>query len=282
MLAKARYKLLATTAGILSLAVSAGSVDAAPSLRELQDIDPGVALQEKLATQRTMASLREAAISYGSRGGLAYQAELIRAKTERLADEFDMLYEFESLMYAGPSNLLILPPVISQIEGNLAISNEGNTASLAAAEYRVVKQGRIVSQSPDWRSYLYRTYPDPEKPSMLLRPKTKTERTKWKEWVAEGWAAGIEHANLTYELDHARLLRDIQGIGLYRILLKEGKANQLHLEVHDQEVLVDGSMMRVGDRVVNIVQQSTFNGDIEAWTPVILGRESMRPIGRRK
>lgn len=248
------------------------------SLEDLLTVPTQKEMGEILKTD--FSSLQEAAESYGAKGGRIYQMQRIQKKLDSMQAEYDALYNFENLALIGPSGFLIIPPVVTIIEGTVSVADEGQAASYALMEYQIVSPAKITGVAPDWRTYLYEPIEQLAPPAHASLPKNKSQLEIWKQFVRKGWENGIRQANLSFELNHSRLIRDLEGIALFKQLVMEKKVHEIHVAVLDQDTVIDGNSMRVGDRAIRIVQNGAFNPATDQWKPIVIYREAAEP--RRK
>lgn len=68
---------------------------------------------------------KEAALSYGARGGLAWRTWHIRDELETRARYMDRVFDFRQLVIPAPSGLLIEPPIISEAIDAMIINANG-------------------------------------------------------------------------------------------------------------------------------------------------------------
>lgn len=270
-------------------------------LKDLQEVRKGHALIEGMAAQedglsaavaeeKDLAlkirrdSMREAALSFGARGGLAWRTKQIMDELQRNAPAMDRVYNFRRLLIKAPSNMFIEPPIISEALNNFLVSPEGDEAAVSDTVYQIARQARIVSAPREWRQYLERTWDDIQPPPNILLPENDAERKAWRVWVREGWQAGIAQANETFQADLNRLIADFEGQVRYRILLTQNKVSipyatledrgisgtQTETQIGNRPVNVT-TEMRVGDRAIRITQPVTLRPDYasEQWEPPI-------------
>lgn len=241
-----------------------------PSLSELENL-PRVNLPDDEKTGLPFdirgEAIREAALSYGARGGLAWRTYAIRKELDARAASMDKIFDFRHLLIAAPSGLLIEPPVISESENALLIETSGTEAAVADRIYDIAVDARIVSAPRSWRNYLERDWGDVTPPPDILRPKDEEERQKWIERVREGWALGIEQADLIFQDDLNALTSDYQGMVRYRMLLTQGMVTPPYALQVDRGVTGGGRKMRVGDRAVQITGLPELVPGSESWQP---------------
>ncbi|HYD18805.1 MAG TPA: type IV secretory system conjugative DNA transfer family protein [Patescibacteria group bacterium] len=225
-------------------------------------------LGKPMSLDLRMEAQREAALSYGARGGLAKRTYQI---TERLRDyepTFDKVYNFRALLIKAPSGLMIEPPIVKESLDALAISDGGNEAAVADQIVKISKQAKIVTAPRDWRGYLsfaYETEIPP--PPRVLWPKDDKEQVRWNEWVRQGWDAGYAQGEQIFETNLAQLSADYDGMVRYRMLLAEGKISQPYALQEDRGVTGGRNEMRVGDRALRITGPSQFLTGADLWKP---------------
>ena len=240
-----------------------------PSLSELQNIP-----KENRITDDAMPldirkdAQREAALSYGARGGLAWRTYHIRQELDTRADYMDKVFDFRQLLIPAPSGLLIEPPIISEQLDAMIIDASGLEAAVADQVLNISRNARIVSAPRTWRAYLERSWGEVTPPPDILRPNNKEERELWKAAVAEGWEAGVEQANEIFQTDLNKLTADYKGMVRYRMLLTQGMVSPPYALQKDRGVTGGGNEMRVGDRSVAITGLPELKTQYQEWLPV--------------
>lgn len=212
-------------------------------------------------------AMREAALSYGARGGLAWRTYNIRAEMETRARYLDKVFDFRQLLIAAPSGLLIEPPIIAESMDAMVIEQGGQNAAVADRIYNIGRTARIVSTARNWRIYLERQWGTVSPPPDILLPTTKEDQKKWDEWFEEGWKAGMEQADEIFQADLNKLTADYQGMVRYRTLLAQGMVSPPSALQVDRGVTGGGNEMRVGDRAVSITGQPALQTETEEWSP---------------
>lgn len=239
-------------------------------LTDLENVQPENSDDNKTGLPLNIRNdaMKEAALSYGARGGLAWRTFMIRKSMDRRSAYMDKVFDFRSLLIPAPSGLLIEPPVISEQDNALLIGTGGNAAAVADKVYDINKNARIVSAPRHWRNYLEREWGDITPPPDLLRPRTDEERRKWKEWVRIGWKKGVEQADEIFAGDLDQLTSDYRGMVRYRMLLTQGMVTPPYAVQTDRGVTNTGGSMRVGDRQVQITGMPGFNtAGSQGWNP---------------
>ncbi len=244
-----------------------------PSLETLQNIPDSKSFKmdkadpEALLLNIRADAIKEAALSYGARGGLALRTFEIRNELIQREGYLDKIYDFRSLLIQAPSGLLIEPPIVSESIDALNIEGRGQEAAVADRILNININSRIVSAPRNWRGYLEREWGIVIEPPDLLRPRNKEERINWRKYVAEGWAQGIEQANSIFQEDLNRLTADFNGMIRYRKLLNQGMVSLPFALQTDRGVTGGGDEMRIGDRAVQITGLPELIPSSEQWQP---------------
>ena len=212
-------------------------------------------------------ALKEAAISYGARAGLAKKTREIRESIHKKAAVLDQLYNFNRLLIPAPSGLLIEPPIISEGENATLIEDGGQTAAVADRIYNINRNARIVSTPRTWRAYLERDWGEVELPPQILFPRTDEERKIWIDALTKGWEEGLKQADEIFQADLNKLVADFSGMIRYRKLLAQGIVSAPFALQVDRGVTGGGDEMRVGDRAVEITGPSQLMTEAFEWHP---------------
>lgn len=212
-------------------------------------------------------ALREAAISFGARGGLAWRTFYIRRELETRTASLDKVYDFRQLLIPAPSGLYIEPPIINESINAMLIESGGQQAAVSDRFYNIVNNAEIVSAPRTWRTYLEREWGVVDPPPDILRPENDEERKLWIEWVLQGWDQGVLQANEIFQDDLNLLMADFQGMVRYRMLLSQGMVSPPYALQVDRGVTGDGKEMRVGDRAVQITGVPELITGSDQWQP---------------
>ena len=222
---------------------------------------------DQVGLQIRVDALREAALSYGARGGLASRTFEIQRRLAEYETSLGRAFNFSRLLVAAPSGLLIEPPVVSEAQRAVLVNAGGQAAAVADRVYRINRVARIVTAARNWRLYLERDWGKVDPPPGLLLPRDDNERTEWRQWIKEGWEAGVTQAEETFEADLDRLTNDFVGMVRYRELLAQGMISPPYALNEDRGVTGGGAEMRVGDRGVAITGPSALIPRSDKWTP---------------
>lgn len=277
---KAPLKLYALTALTVSLLVgspSLASVDmqdsafspAPPTLKEIENIEREneVIGETGMPLDIRFEAIKEAAISYGARAGLASRTYEIRQEIYRQEAYLDKVYDFQRLLIPAPSGFLIEPPIVSEAVNATLVDFDGQQAAVSDRIYNIINNARIVSAARNWRSYVEREWGAVEAPPDILRPENYEEREIWIEQVRIGWEQGILQANEVFQEDLNLLNADFQGMIRYRILLSQGMISPPYALQVDRGITGDGDEMRIGDRAVQITGVPELMTGFDAWQP---------------
>lgn len=239
-----------------------------PVLKDLQEqkVGEGQKQETVMGLQIRNDALREAALSYGARGGLASRTFEIQRRLAEHDASLTKVFNFSRVLIAAPSGFLIEPPIVSEAQRATLVNNGGQQAVVADRVYRINKAARIVTAARDWHLYLEREWGRVDAPPALLLPKDYDERKQWRELVTEGWNAGIAQAEETFESDLDRMTNDFIGMVRYRELLAQGMISSPYAMHEDRGVTGGGSEMRVGDRGVAITGPSVLIPRSDTWT----------------
>jgi defect-in-organelle-trafficking protein DotC len=210
-------------------------------------------------------AVREAALSYGARGGLAYRTFEIQRRLAEYDTSLSKTYDFKRLLIAAPSGLLIEPPIVSEAQQAVLVNAGGQAAAVADRIYRINRVARIVTASRNWHLYLERDWGRVDPPPAILLPKTEEERTAWAAYIKQGWDAGVKQANETFETDVDLLTNDFVGMVRYRELLAQNMISPPYALSDNRGVTGGGNEMRVGDRGVTITGQSALIPKVNTW-----------------
>ena len=239
-----------------------------PILHDLQEpkaSESSAAKTEELGLQIRNDALREAALSYGARGGLAYRTFEIQRRLAEYDTNLTKVFNFERLLIAVPSGLLIEPPIVSEAQRAVLVNGGGQQAAVADRVYRINRVARIVTAPRNWRLYMERDWGVVDPPPSLLLPRSEDERKLWRKLVTEGWNAGVQQAEETFEADLDRMTGDFVGMVRYRELLAQGMISAPYALHQDRGVTGGGSEMRIGDRELAITGPSSLISRSEKW-----------------
>lgn len=223
--------------------------------------------EDTLPIDIRMDAIKEAAISFGARGGLAKRTYQIREELKLRSRYLDKVFDFDLLLISAPSGLLIEPPIITESMNSMLVDIDGQTAAVSDKIYNIIRNARIVSAPRTWRIYLEREWGEVIPPPDILVPQNDEERDVWVEHVEKGWKHGWQQADEIFKSDLARLESDFQGMIRYRMLLAQGMVSPPYALQIDRGITGGGDQMRVGDRAVQITGVPELMTGAESWKP---------------
>lgn len=265
--------LIAASVPALASATQEGDPPQPPSRAALEEATPLVKVKKNdngdsgLPFNIREGAIKEAALSYGARGGLAARTFEIRKELTATSAYLDKVFDFTQLLIPAPSGLLIEPPIVSADENAMIIGKGGQEAAVADRIYNINVNAKIVAAARRWENYLERDWGEVTPPPDILLPETKEEREAWIKYVREGWEKGYEQANEIFEEDLLQLTADYQGMVRYRVLLTQGMITPPYALQVDRGVTGGGNSMRVGDRAVQITGRPEFKPGADQWQP---------------
>ena len=211
---------------------------------------------------------KEAAFSYGARGGLAWRTWHIRSEMETRSRYLDKVFDFRQLLIPAPSGLLIEPPVVGEAMDAMLIDQRGMEAAVADRVLNIGQNARITSTARTWRSYLEREWGDIDPPPDILRPNTPEEREAWEYHVRQGWEMGVNQADEIFQADLNKLVADYQGMVRYRSLLAQGMITPPYALQTDRGITGGGDEMRIGDRGLALTELPKLQTGYKEWQSV--------------
>jgi defect-in-organelle-trafficking protein DotC len=270
LLGLAAGAMIAMAAPAMAVEASGGNPPTPPQLYDLQTLPKENNLVDgemPLPLDIRRDALKEAALSYGARGGLAWRTFEIRSELLGREEYLDKVYNFRELLIPAPSGMVIEPPIVSEADNALIIDGRGTEAAVADRIFHISANARIVSTARLWNNYLERDWGEVTPPPDILRPMNDEERAIWIEQVNKGWAQGVQQADEIFEADLNQLVADYSGMVRYRTLLAQGMISPPYALQVDRGVTGGGREMRVGDRAVQITGMPEFVPGSEQWQP---------------
>lgn len=211
-------------------------------------------------------ALRISAIEYGSEAGFYWQAHQFDRYLRHHENNLDRIFDFSPLMIKDDGGRLLQPAVISESVRVARVSDNGQAIRTVAHHYRVLQPARFALQPPTWRDYLPVHAQQPQQ-RLMVKPKSK-ELEQWREFVIEGFRAGVQQADLTIRSNMAMLARDLAGMVRYHILLQQGLVASPKIDSVYHGVTGGGQEMAIEDRVLTIRIPAALNSNSEEWEPI--------------
>ena len=239
-----------------------------PAVEELQNQSKGEeAKADDMGLKIRSDAMREAGLSYGARGGLAFRTFEIQRRLAEYDTSLSKTYNFNRLLIPAASGLLVEPPIVSAAERAVIVKSGGQTAAVADRVFRINHGARIVTASRDWHLYLERDWGRVEPPPDILLPRNAEERAYWADLVQQGWQEGVHQAEETFQSDLDRMTADYLGMIRYRELLAQNMITAPFTLADERGITGGGSEMRIGDRGLSITGQSQLVPEDKKWTP---------------
>lgn len=222
---------------------------------------------EELPFDIRAEAVKEAAISFGARGGLAKRTYEIRQELDLRKRYLNRVFNFTQLLVSAPSGLLIEPPIVTESMNSMLIDIDGQTAAVSDKIYNIIRNAHIVSAPRTWHVYLEREWGKVMPPPDILVPQNDRERELWVEHSTMGWEYGWQQANDIFKEDLSRLESDFQGMIRYRMLLAQGMISPPYALQVDRGITGGGDQMRIGDRAVQITGVPELMTGAKTWKP---------------
>ena len=212
-------------------------------------------------------ALREAALSWGMRLGLAEHMKEIEEFVRQHAFSLSRIYNFKTLLLELSSGVFLQPPVIVEADESISLEENGRVATLAQRTYRIVERARLVISERGWEEYL--TFPSLEvdPPPKILFPRTSLEEDVWERALEEGREQGRQQALEIFEENLARLERDFTGQLRYLFLLRQRLVKPPYVAQKNRGVTGDTIVLRIGDQEVRVTGEAEFEQRKEKWFP---------------
>jgi defect-in-organelle-trafficking protein DotC len=226
-------------------------------------------------------AMKEAALAVGAQNGYIEHLSYLKNEIINKEDNMDDIYDFSLIMKLASGKLdemHLLPPVIRKSEKIVNVSADASRIKISGELYEIVKPARLVSIAPNWRQYLiYDQAVSASRPSKILLPRDSSEEKNWKEWVREGWQAGILQAEIEMTFRSRKLGQDFKGMVKYVQLLTDGKVLKPIVSSSRQNVIGGDSKMIVDQQIIQLAMPARLNANANDWEPLFMDtRESLR------
>lgn len=266
---------LGIRAGILMAALLAGTSAFAAekaavkpkALAEILDVPSQPRSDDENKGRIRSDAIREAALSYGMRAGLAYRTWEISKILDSQASALDANFPFRIVQIAGPGQTVLDPPVIAEAVDAIDLSKSAQSIAIADKVLKIIETARLTPVARSWRQYLDRDWETADLPPVVLLPRDDKERDIWKETVTAGWNMGFDQANETLDVDRNRLTEDFVGMVRFHTLVAQHIVEKPFIDLVERGVTGGGQQLRIGDREVRITQPALLDKNIVRWTP---------------
>ena len=233
----------------------------------------GTSAARNEAQKARAQALMDTATGIGLRAGLSWQLRNVDAAVGKLSRDLELIYNFNPLMIQQR----VVPPVIT--EARDLYNQEGDFAvRLSGAYYKIERQARFASVSPNWREYLSFPKATVMQPGrMSLSPATDEEREIWREAVKSGWDQGVEQANIMLTQAMDRLNRDFGGMARFHRFVITGKISLPAIATEDIAVSRAPAVLAVDETLLRITTLPDFNSKIGEWQGIVTSRADAAP-----
>lgn len=221
-------------------------------------------------TDMKLRAMKEAAQTLGAQEGYSYYINRFVAQLENGDIAIAMKqFNFQELMTTAGDDakeMYVLPPVIEQLNDAEAVNNTGTQLKLSGRVYRILSNVRLVTAPPTWRDYLVPfLMSDTNTPPENLLPKTPKEKEKWKNWIREGFFAGLQQGDreMKYRVDQLRT--DYVGMVKYMELAEQNMVQKPVVAMQHVNVEGDSSQIKIRSSVYEITQGANLVPDNREW-----------------
>lgn len=206
-------------------------------------------------------------LSVGVKAGLSWQLRNIDTAVGKMSRDLEFIYDFNPLMI----HQRVVPAVITESR-NLYNQDGDFAVRLSGAFYKIERQARFSSVSPNWREYLSFPKVEVDRNGMMsmLMPTTDEERAVWRVAVKSGWNQGVEQANIMLVQAMDRLNRDFSGMSRFHRFVTTGKISMPAIASEDIPISRNGATMAVDETLLRITTLPEFNSKMGMWQGVLI------------
>jgi|GEM_PF-1675252 len=203
-----------------------------------------------------LRAIKEAAFSLAAQTALAWRYDQLLQFTKSQEGTLDRIASFSPFVV----DKYMLLPSITEVRDRYELSSDDQKLRSVRIQYRVDEPPRAISTPPTWRDYLWREFPFPDDPHPKLLPRTPGEKAAWAESTDDGWKAGLEQAQFSWENNLNELVQDIRGRITYRILEARDIVDRPVMVGSVPELTTDngGRVVNAGDTVYSITAPLSF------------------------
>ena len=210
--------------------------------------------------------LKDLALIIGAQAGLSDRSREILAVLDKRQKELDKRFQFNRLVLGQN----VLPPSISESRDVVAL--EASAMRVAGVVYRIDEPARFALPTPTWRDWLYLGLdinpPQPQQIDVQVLPQTPQEQAYWERMVRQGYEAGREQAQASFDANLNLLERSYSGMRRFYELVQRGMVTPPVIasatEIMQRE---DPHTVSVGNTIFRITAGADFAQPV-AWTPL--------------
>lgn len=238
------------------------------TLTDLQQLSSDSAYYQQAFSSENIRiqAIKEAAQSLGMQAGLAAESQVIDQSLAQHEEQLSDVYNFRRLMYKDN----ILPPVIVQATNTVSIGSDNDELNIGGQVYKIIQQAKFVTTPPTWRDYLWMNYPEPQLPNAVLLPHNDQEQAIWTQTLSSAWDAGEQQAMTIYHINLHRMVRDFDGMLLYKSLLLQNMVSPYYMKKTTHGVVGNGTQMVIDQQNWQITQQPQLQIHSNYWQPVVV------------
>jgi len=235
-------------------------------LQSLHKVTDGVNYSKKGSEVQLIRinTIKKAAFSWGVQEGVYWRYNKIIEIMEQQSTDMATTFDFNKFLIDGK----MLCPVIIESERMFEQSSD-QTVRTVTHSFTLEKPARLVPRAPNWRDFLIRKVDEPVRPDSVIFPRNDEETLAWREALNKGWKQGIKQAEHIFELDLARLKKEIEGMFRFRKLLSQGVVTLPKIESSKYSILrlEDGKTINMNDVIYSITVPSGFT-ETDKWEPL--------------
>ncbi len=211
-------------------------------------------------------ALREASQALGMQAALNYESTQIDAILRNNEEELDQIFDFNQVMYQDN----VMPPVITKASNLVNINPTGDTIRIAGQTYNIITPAKFVTSPPTWRDYLWQSYPPASLPDKSVLPENSKEQAFWQANIVQGWDQGINQAIAIFGINLNILVRDFNGMLLYKQMLVQNKVSPYYVNRTEHGITGNAHHMVIDDQTLQITAQPELLYQSKRWgaTPI--------------
>ena len=214
-----------------------------------------------VAQEARYDAIRSSGKSVGIQAGMEYQLYHINQAIKKHERDLDSIYDFGQLMIQGR----VVPPVISEVR-DIYEQNSDRALKLSGVSYKIEEQARFSSVPPNWRAYLNFGSGNKDYSRLTIGLKLKSEeKSVFQKALEEGWAEGIEQANIILKHGLDRLNRDYVGMLRFNTFVMQGKISMPIIASADIPMTVTNDTLVLDETLLRITILPSFNSNIDQW-----------------
>jgi len=264
MKAKVLLSMALLSSAWFSNAQAQGSISNILNLRA-----PATSEQAEADNIRTEA-VETAGLVMGSRAGFNEAVDEIEILLGNSQSYLNGIFDFSRVVVIVEHKHIVVPPVVREYGAWAQIRNQGLTKEETDKTFEISSPARLSIGVPSWRDYLIFSKMDTSSIDARLFPRTPEEVKVWETAVRQGWKSGLEQAQKIFRKQLLNLTTDLQGMALYRELVRLNVLNEMFVASNELGITTDTNTLSVSGRTVRITLPSRFNSDAENWKPIFI------------